>query len=635
MRRLDFPSCDIEKANKIEEIFITFYMKLIASEVNMALKTVAQKSKESANKKKRENNSGSASKVKITIQVMRVDITKVDVPVVVAGHYKGVAPIRAVGALDIAMGNWISQAGEHGMIGGNLGELFFIPVMEKQIAARTILLGGMGDYGQFSYDDLRYLLMNICYAISALQIEKFATVLIGSGDGGLKVDEAAKGMISGICDGLHHLEEKKRVLKELIVVENNKERVAELIRIFKRFAAEEPFENIELKIMEPVDLIGEANPAASPQRDRDAASFVNRITIERGEDGFEFSALTDKAVVPIRRVDVQRFFTEGIAERLRESDSENQEQFARLLHNYIFPEDFERLISGKPLTLVLDSTTASLPWEMACFGPRQRLSYYGTHLKLTRQFRTTLSSAPGIAPPINKSIKFLVIADPANNDNELRLPKAEAEGVAVVKTLKKFAKEFKKNQGLDITIEERIGSAQCKPVDILALILNETFDVIHFAGHGIFDKKHPNRSGWIFSKNCILSAREIFRARQVPRLVFANACFSAVCVEDQDLSSEDKDFAIVRQNEPTAEKANKKLAGMAESFFERGVQNYIGTGWPVADAPAATFAEVFYEKVLKGDSLGDALSEARKAIFHLGSTWGAYQHYGQSTARLV
>ena len=606
----------------------------------MGLKTVAQKSKENADKAKRGNGSGGGHKVEVRIQIIRVDVTKVEAPVVVAGHYKGVAPIRAVGSLDAAMGNWISQAGERGMIGGNLGELFFIPVVKKQIAAQTILLGGMGDYGQFSYDDLRYLMMNICYAISALRIERFASVLIGSGDGGLKVDEAAKGMISGLCDGLHHLAVKDRCLKELIMVERNKERVAELVRIFERYAEEEPFENIDLKVMKPIDLIGEANPAASTPRDRDSAhSFVNRITIERGEEGFEFSALTDKAVVPIRRVDVQRFFTEGIAERLRESNVDDQERFARLLHNYIFPEDFERLISGKPLTLVLDNTTASLPWEMACFGPRQRLSYYGTDLKLTRQFRTTLSSAPGIAPPINKSIKFLVIADPANDDNELRLPKAEAEGAAVVKTLVKFAKEFKKSGGLDITIEARIGASQCKPVDILALILNETFDVIHFAGHGIFDKKRPNRSGWVFSKDCILSAREIFRARQVPRLVFANACFSAVCKDDSpdDKASnrEDKDLNITVDKDPSAEKGNKKLAGMAESFFERGVQNYIGTGWPVVDDHAAMFAEVFYSNVLSGSPLSDALAEARKAIFNLGSTWGAYQHYGQSTARLV
>ena len=69
------------------------------------------------------------------------------------------------------MGKWITQAGERGMIGGNLGELFFIPVTQKQITADSILLGGMGEYGQFSYDDLRYMVMNIGYAISALRVE--------------------------------------------------------------------------------------------------------------------------------------------------------------------------------------------------------------------------------------------------------------------------------------------------------------------------------------------------------------------------------------------------------------------------------------------------------------------------------
>jgi CHAT domain-containing protein len=103
-------------------------------------------------------------------------------------------------------------------------------------------------------------------------------------------------------------------------------------------------------------------------------------------------------------------------------------------------------------------------------------------------------------------------------------------------------------------------------------------------------------------------------------LIFANACFSAVTNSNQD---------------PTAIESNRKLAGMAEAFFERGVQNYIGTGWPVVDGTAATFARTFYERTLAGALLSDALADARKEIFDEGSTWGAYQHYGQSTARLV
>jgi CHAT domain-containing protein len=85
----------------------------------------------------------------------------------------------------------------------------------------------------------------------------------------------------------------------------------------------------------------------------------------------------------------------------------------------------------------------------------------------------------------------------------------------------------------------------------------------------------------------------------------------------------------------TAAEMNRQLAGLAEAFFERGIMNYIGTGWPVDDLPAVTFAKVFYESVLRGEPLGDALSTARQQILDQGPTWGAYQHYGQVTSRLV
>ena len=86
---------------------------------------------------------------------------------------------------------------------------------------------------------------------------------------------------------------------------------------------------------------------------------------------------------------------------------------------------------------------------MACFGPHHRRSYFGTDLKLTRQFRTMLSSAPGIAPPVNKSLRFLVIADPADDDSDLALPSATDEGEAVKNLLEDFKKEMDSKGGLD------------------------------------------------------------------------------------------------------------------------------------------------------------------------------------------
>jgi CHAT domain-containing protein len=85
----------------------------------------------------------------------------------------------------------------------------------------------------------------------------------------------------------------------------------------------------------------------------------------------------------------------------------------------------------------------------------------------------------------------------------------------------------------------------------------------------------------------------------------------------------------------TAAEMNRQLAGLVQAFFERGVLNYIGTGWPVEDGPATSFARIFYETILQGDTLGSALAAARQEILHDGSTWGAYQHYGQVDDRLV
>ncbi len=561
------------------------------------------------------------AKPKLRVVATRGNVVDVKTPVIVAGGYKGIAPLGVLTAIDDALEHWITRAGDQGMIGGNLGELFFVPVLEKQIASRAVLLAGMGEYGRFSYNQLRYLAMNICYAISALKLQEFASVLIGSEEGNLEVDEAVKGLLSGFCDALHHVDPKERV-KVFKLVEHEKGKHAELVEVLNDLVARGVIDNIEITVEEEIirPRSGKGR-AAVPAANRAPASakFVNRITIERGEEGYSFSALTNTAVIPVRKVDVQPFFTEGIAAQLRKGDSEKSlEKFGVLLHKYIFPEDFERMIDdGRALTLVVDKDTAALPWEMACFGPKHRRTYFGTDLRLTRQFRTMLSAAPGIAPPINKSLRILVIADPAS-DSDLRLDGAAREGQQVVEILKEY--QARMAGTLNVEIVSRIGPKECNPFEILALIVDETFDVVHYSGHGTFDSNKPNNSGWVFSHELTLSAREIFRARQVPRVVFANACFSAVTNP---------------HGEPSTEQATRKLAGLAEAFFERGVQNYIGTGWPVDDAAAVQFAGVFYEGAMSGKLLGEALADARRSIFNAGSTWGAYQHYGQSNARIV
>ncbi len=548
------------------------------------------------------------------VEVVHGDIRDIKAPAVVVGHYRGVPPVRAVGALDQALDYWISKAVKRGMISGGLGEVFLIPNTQKTVAANAVILAGMGEYGRFNREDLNLLFANVTYAVTALGWQEFATVIVGSGEGNLSLDQAIEGLLEGVGSALRRLGEEGR-LDVLRVVEYDKDRVKAIEKVLEKNASTGDG-LLKLRLTKKT-LPKRTHQTRQPPPNNLDTMNGSRITIEQDRDLFRFSAITKQAVIPVREMTVQSSYAEGAAELLKASRSlEDQQKYGKLLHSYLMPEDFQRMIDMTPLTLMVDRSTAAFPWEMGAFERHGQLVFYGPGRQLTRQFRTTLSGAPGlIASPIPNRLRALVIADPAP-EAELQLPGAREEGRAVVRILQ----EMKEKQGLEMTIEQRIGEHECDPVELLALILSEEFDLIHYSGHGEFDEKNPSKSGWIFGKESVLSAREIFRARRVPRLIFANACFSGV----------------IRAGKPfTLQESNRNLAGLAQAFFERGVQNYIGTGWPVDDAAALTFAECFYTEALFGAELGAALAEARTKILNQGSTWGAYQHYGQATATLI
>ena len=334
-----------------------------------------------------------------------------------------------------------------------------------------------------------------------------------------------------------------------------------------------------------------------------------RITVERARETFRFSALSREAVIPVREVDVQPYFVSGAAERLMASTTrEEQEEFGQLLANLLIPQDFRGIIDGaEALTLVLDRSTAAYPWEMVCLKRGGRSVFLGPDLKLTRQFRTTLAS-PGLPPPLNRSLKVLVIADPAPEPGvpAPRCPRRRPRGRRHPEGVQEEAEPDGRRPDRGRRLRSRGDPGPPPQRGVRHRPLRRPRDLRREGAFG--------RRGWVFGKGRVLSAKEIFQARRVPRLVFANACFSSAVKERPAL---------------TPDEMNRRLAGMAEAFFERGVRNYIGAGWPVDDAPAMAFAAAFYKNVLEGETLGDSLAAARDGIRERGSTWGAYQHYGQ------
>ena len=64
----------------------------------------------------------------------------------------------------------------------------------------------------------------------------------------------------------------------------------------------------------------------------------------------------------------------------------------------------------------------------------------------------------------------------------------------------------------------------------------------------------------------------------------------------------------------------------------------IGALWPIFDDPAALFAVDFYNEVLKGTMIGEAMRRARKKSreqYPENMTWAAFVLYGDPTSSLV
>ena len=580
--------------------------------------------------KPREAVSNAARKVSVRVAPKLSDVCDVKAPAVVVGHYRGMAPANALGAVDRRLHGWISLAVKRGMIGGSLGETFFVPT-SGLMAADAVVVAGMGTPGTFTEDGLQTLMTNVAMGAGALGLKSFATLLVGAGEGNLAPDRVLRALLNGVAEGLLSLPDEtgeSTSLQEVVIVEHNPDRFLKLVDDLKALTKDERL-RVRLEVKEPrateirraqrLRAARPAAPARAPQAPatRSAPADEVRLTLESPDGGkgkFRFSAITRTAVVPVRDVDVSPAVFGGLAAALQRSESgKEQEQYGRLLFDYLIPEDFDEVIGDAgSVRLIVDRATASFPWEMACFRSRSDSGgarWLGLDRALTRQFRTMLSRPPGATPPLNEQVRVLVIADPAP-EPELQLPYARREGRHVVETLRRLNRPE-----LRIDVESRIGSGECDIVEVLALILTGGFDIVHYAGHGDYDPADPMTAGWIFGRDQVVTARDIFRARRVPRLVFANACFSG---------------AIYGGAAHDTLELSHGLATIAQAFFERGVPNYLGSGWPVNDAQAATFAGEFYKGVLGARTLREAISAARGTIYAeaRGSTWGAYQLYG-------
>ena len=141
--------------------------------------------------------------------------------------------------------------------------------------------------------------------------------------------------------------------------------------------------------------------------------------------------------------------------------------------------------------------------------------------------------------------------------------------------------------------------------------------LIHFACHGSFDPDEHEQSVIYLENNEKLRSRDIAGSRRAfgrdRPFVFINVCQTARA-----------EFSLVG----IGSWANKFIAAQASGF--------LGSSWEVDDKLAYEFTMAFYQALIDGKTIGEAVKEARQEIRHEDdSTWLAYTVYADPLAKIV
>ncbi len=154
-----------------------------------------------------------------------------------------------------------------------------------------------------------------------------------------------------------------------------------------------------------------------------------------------------------------------------------------------------------------------------------------------------------------------------------------------------------------------------------------SFDLLHFAGHGTADQADVGNAK-------LMMEGRVEGGSYIPE--YLNATTVA---EFGNLINEDGNRPMVMINACQAGRAGYQLTGIggfAAAFTRAGAGAFVSSLWSVGDRPARTFTERFYQSLLAGSTVTDAVVESRRAAADAGdATWLAYTVYAHPHARLV
>lgn len=559
----------------------------------------------------------------VRISVAHGNLSFCNNPVAV-GHYEGDGIFSAERSLDYHLNGRLSARHRLGRYPGAEGTAEVILNDDVRKPGGAIVVG-LGKAGELSPRKLTQTFANAMreYAIMAAE-NKFvgpegelalSTLLIGAGGMGLSVANSVDAILNGVLQANKSLSQPGGGLNnvhiaEIQFIELFKDQAILAARALKMYANRPEF------AAEP--LLRSLRGGFQRLAYEESPGWWSRIYVRAGKDNsLIFTLPTDRARAEESQQGVQKSNIDALVAQAVGNPRWDQ-NLATSMFELMIPNRLKGSFRDlNNVLLVLDPEAAHYPWELIYDRRAGQDKPLVVQVGMVRQF-STATFQERVVDVRNKNV--LVVGNPANTPVGFAdLPGAQQEASLVAA---KFG-EFEYN----VVSEIHTGSNA-----IMNSLFANDYRVLHLAGHGVYRHSVPRAdsgeaktyTGMVLGDNVYLTANELRNKMDIPELVFINCCHLGTL--DSPGGSPGYEF-------------NKLAASLAQELIEMGVKAVIAAGWAVDDAAALTFADVFYDHLLKGSSFGDAIKEARKETYKLHkdrtNTWAAYQCYGDPAYRLV
>ncbi|WP_404389229.1 CHAT domain-containing protein [Humibacillus xanthopallidus] len=546
---------------------------------------------------------------------------------VLIGHYPGSTLIGAEAALDDLLDGRLSRAALLGIYPGPLETCQVFTDPEEWTRPPGAVVAGLGPVGGLSaaalaravaHASLTAALGNLAVGTSAapsgVKHLRVSSLLIGTGPGGLPVRDSVQALLTGIQRANDRLADADLAvhIAELEITEVWQDRALQAVA-----ALGASLTSGELSESFTADLRLEERPGRQRRLVfQEPSGWWQQVRVRSEADGgLTFEAALRRAGAPTRTVPTQRALVDRLVESLVDSPSPDSSA-ARTLFELLFPNDFKaRAPDTDNLVLVVDQGSAHYPWELLDDRTtEQNREPLGVRRGLVRQLEGSSMRSHVLSATGNRA---LVIGDTASGLAALPAAQKEAKDVAAAL----------RDSGFEA--EALIGDSGTK---IIQSLFDSAYRVVHLAGHGVYDwplgdGTEARVTGMVLGNGMYLTAGEIGQMRQVPELVVVNCCHLGAMGGLQATTTG-----------RTTGTYHRLAASFATELIDIGVRAVVACGWAVDDSAAATFATVFYERLLSGATFGEAIAAARQDTWsgHQSvNTWGAYQCYGDPEFRLA